>query len=189
MSKIKKLHDDLRAIYQADIQNAPRQHPLRTPDCPPLTRFVAGLSSEEQAHAADCPYCRNVLARQQRMATAAVVLHFPDAFDIPAPGQMAAKSATDIDLTAGSADGRLEAEFLQDRQGYVLEVRSKDKALEGHVVQYVLCDRDGNEAVEGTFMLQADANDWVAAHVPFDPADLYAPLKGHCSKLELRLLE
>jgi len=59
----------LRAVYEFDLQQAPKQHPLRTPQCPPLTRFPAALregwTPEEQQHVAGCAYCRKIIAWNQ----------------------------------------------------------------------------------------------------------------------------
>jgi RNA polymerase sigma-70 factor (ECF subfamily) len=60
----KNLWAGLRAVVARDIADAPRQHRLRTPECPPLTRFTPGATwtTAEQTHLANCPYCQKVLA-------------------------------------------------------------------------------------------------------------------------------
>jgi hypothetical protein len=53
----------LRAAMAREVETAPRQHPKRTPECPPLTRFVpdAHWSEQETAHLASCCYCGMLL--------------------------------------------------------------------------------------------------------------------------------
>jgi hypothetical protein len=62
-----------RAVHDLDVQEAPRQHSQRTPQCPPLTRFgvagTTGWSPDEQAHISSCPYCQKVLGMFARDVT------------------------------------------------------------------------------------------------------------------------
>ena len=55
----------LRAVTERDVENAPKQHRLRTPECPALTRFPVamrdGWEPEEEAHVRDCDYCQKVI--------------------------------------------------------------------------------------------------------------------------------
>jgi hypothetical protein len=60
----------LRAVIAREIETAPRQHRLWTPECPPLPRFAADelvWSQEEQAHITGCAYCRKVLGFRDRL--------------------------------------------------------------------------------------------------------------------------
>ena len=54
----------LQAVWEEQVKKAPRRHPLRTPECPPLPRFLeaqrSGWSREQAAHAGDCPYCQKI---------------------------------------------------------------------------------------------------------------------------------
>lgn len=60
----------LRAIHEHEVEQAPAQHRLRTPDCPPLSRWGEadrkGWSAEEQTHVNDCPYCQKIQSMQWR---------------------------------------------------------------------------------------------------------------------------
>jgi hypothetical protein len=53
-----------RAVYALEVEQAPRQHSQRTPQCPSLPRFgvalVSGWTAAEEAHVRGCPYCRKV---------------------------------------------------------------------------------------------------------------------------------
>jgi hypothetical protein len=53
----------LRAVAAVEETNGPQQHRLRTPECPPLTRFATGASwsEEERRHQASCAYCLKML--------------------------------------------------------------------------------------------------------------------------------
>jgi RNA polymerase sigma-70 factor (ECF subfamily) len=56
----------LRAADAREVEKAPTQHPLRTPECPPLTRFSSaggeGWTPQEREHVTGCPYCQRVTA-------------------------------------------------------------------------------------------------------------------------------
>jgi hypothetical protein len=56
----------LRAVQALDVQDAPKQHRLRTPQCPPLTHFPVGMRKgwqpEEREHVTGCAYCQRVTA-------------------------------------------------------------------------------------------------------------------------------
>lgn len=57
----------LRAVHEAELQQAPTQHRLKTPDCPPLSRWNEyNWTVEEQAHMSDCAYCQKVQAMYDR---------------------------------------------------------------------------------------------------------------------------
>jgi hypothetical protein len=60
----KQLVGLLRAAHALDRENAPTQHSQRTPKCPPLPRFPAGLAGgwtpQEQQHVDGCDYCQKV---------------------------------------------------------------------------------------------------------------------------------
>lgn len=60
----------LRAAYELEVERAPKQHPLRRPDCPPLPRFVAALrkgwNPQEREHISNCAYCQKVTAMEWR---------------------------------------------------------------------------------------------------------------------------
>jgi hypothetical protein len=60
----------LRAADALEVEKAPKQHPLRTPHCPPLTRFPSaireGWAPEEREHVTGCPYCQRVTALEWR---------------------------------------------------------------------------------------------------------------------------
>jgi hypothetical protein len=66
----KNLMRALRAVDALDVQNAPKQHHLRTPQCPPLARFPAGVREgwkpEEREHVTGCAYCQRVTALEWR---------------------------------------------------------------------------------------------------------------------------
>lgn len=61
----KNLTQALRAAMAREIVTAPRQHRLRTSQCPPLTRFTlsARWAEDEKAHMAGCAYCQMILRR------------------------------------------------------------------------------------------------------------------------------
>jgi hypothetical protein len=54
-----------QAAAAAHVRAAPRQHYLKTPACPPITRFSAPelpeWSGAELAHVESCPYCQKLL--------------------------------------------------------------------------------------------------------------------------------
>jgi hypothetical protein len=62
----------LRAAHRLQVQNAPEKPRLRTPQCPPLPRVAEALrkgwTAEERQHVETCPYCRQLVARQQTPA-------------------------------------------------------------------------------------------------------------------------
>jgi hypothetical protein len=61
----------VRAVVAHEIKRAPKQHPLRTPQCPPLTRLgqlSPGWTAAEQEHMATCPYCRMLLRLEESEA-------------------------------------------------------------------------------------------------------------------------
>jgi hypothetical protein len=66
----KSLMRALRAVDALEVEKAPKEHPLRTPRCPPLTRFSAGVregwTPEEREHVTGCPYCQHVTALEWR---------------------------------------------------------------------------------------------------------------------------
>lgn len=67
----KNLTTALRIVDSQAVQMAPKQHRLRTPDCPPLPRFPIavkeGWNPEEQDHLAGCAYCQKILKMEQRL--------------------------------------------------------------------------------------------------------------------------
>jgi hypothetical protein len=83
----KNLIQVLRTVIAHDIASAPRQHRLRTPQCPRLTRFVpaAHWTQEEMTHQVGCPYCGMMLKRlQEIMATdPEQVIPFPEPVSFP----------------------------------------------------------------------------------------------------------
>jgi hypothetical protein len=78
----------LRAISK-DAPGARRQHRLRTPDCPPLTRFPEGTrngwSAEVAEHVGQCAYCQKVTAMQWRLDHPPLWTLFRYAAGWPAP--------------------------------------------------------------------------------------------------------
>lgn len=63
--------DAVRSSLREIVDNAPRQHSLRTADCPRLTRFPAALAKgwkrHEAAHIRACPYCQKMIVIQWRI--------------------------------------------------------------------------------------------------------------------------
>ena len=61
----------MRAVYDDLTKKAPREHSLRTADCPPLTAFPQGTrqgwSEEYRSHVPSCPYCQKLTAMQWRL--------------------------------------------------------------------------------------------------------------------------
>ena len=78
MNPVPQTHSDeklirlLRADHALNLENAPREHSQRTPQCPSLPRFQEarrhGWTDEERRHIFEgaCPYCRKVLAMFDR---------------------------------------------------------------------------------------------------------------------------
>lgn len=86
---------NIARIFQAasgvELETAPIRHSLRTPQCPPLTRFVEGVqrgwTEEERDHVSNCVYCQKITAMQWRTECPSVFVliqdiadpkHFPD---------------------------------------------------------------------------------------------------------------
>lgn len=63
-------NDLLLAAAEAHARTAPRQHHLKTPDCPPITRFAGPDlpegSAAEIAHMESCAYCQKLLTMRFR---------------------------------------------------------------------------------------------------------------------------
>src|SRR5882672_7728467 len=57
---------ELRSIYEELLEQAPAQHRLRTPECPPLPRLSSTsmqmLTNAELDHVKVCTYCQKMLA-------------------------------------------------------------------------------------------------------------------------------
>jgi hypothetical protein len=66
----KNLMRALRAVEEREIERAPKQHRLRTPECPSLPRLAAGFrngfTAQEQRHVERCEYCRMMRELDQR---------------------------------------------------------------------------------------------------------------------------
>jgi hypothetical protein len=63
----------LRANFATELANMPKRHSKQTPQCIPMSRFLAvtvdvksQFTAEEQAHFAVCEFCRNNLTRFTR---------------------------------------------------------------------------------------------------------------------------
>ncbi len=110
---------------------------------------------------------------------------------IPLRNPQVALAATGepLDVTATSPDQRIEVQLVEDRDAMVLEVRTKDVALNHQLFGYALRDADGQEAVTGFLVLREDVNDWYAAHVTFDLNELFATLNGQCRNAVVSLVE
>ena len=186
----------LRAVHELDVQKAPRQHPLRTPQCPPLSRFGVALregwTAEEKQHVRQCAYCQKIIAmseeaerreREEVQAPEGARLIFPSPVFLPNLRAAAAATATALRVQTSSADQRLEAEFLQDEDQLVLEVRTKDAALNQQLFRYDFRGSDGPAAVTGFILLRPDANGWYAGHARFDAQALFAGLGGKVQEL------
>jgi hypothetical protein len=184
----------LRAVYERDVQRAPTQHPLRTPDCPPLTRFGAAAPAdwtpEERQHAAHCPYCQKVLAMKEAEERRASEEARRPVRVIPLPNLRAAAAATGA-TTAPSLrvrvpvpDPRLEAEFLQEGTQLVLELLTRDAALNGQLFRFAFRDVEGREAVTGFILLRPNKNGF-AGHASFDAEALFVGLGGQTQEPEI----
>jgi len=68
----KNLVRALHAVHALDVQQAPKQHRLKTPQCPSLPHFAVALQQgwtpEEGAHVTGCAYCQTITAMEWRMA-------------------------------------------------------------------------------------------------------------------------
>lgn len=67
---MKTLAQAIREAFQEEIDSAPAEHPLKTDQCPSLTRFghLRTWSDEERCHLADgCAYCEKMIAIQWRI--------------------------------------------------------------------------------------------------------------------------
>jgi len=103
-----KLGDLLRESYARDLAAAPRMHPGRTAQCPPLTMFPRALregwGETYRDHVPACGYCRKVAAMQRRIEREVQISFFNDALD----RLIAAK---------GAADQSLRERFARWRKG------------------------------------------------------------------------
>jgi hypothetical protein len=178
---LQELGRALRSIYGPVEQGGSWQHRLRTPQCPSLPRFATALekrfTAQESQHVATCAYCKKMLIMEkpeewQAMRTAflAAMLIALKAVQLRRRGMAAAAVGGEVNVTEVSGDGRLESTFIEDEDRLVLEVRTKDKALEGQLVKYTIKASDGSVARTGFLLLRPD-DDWYAAHAEFKNAN------------------
>jgi hypothetical protein len=66
----KNLMRALRAVEEREIERAPKQHRLRTPECPSLSRLAAGFrdgfTKQERRHVEKCAYCQRMRELDRR---------------------------------------------------------------------------------------------------------------------------
>jgi hypothetical protein len=117
------------------------------------------------------------------------LVSFLSPISLPNPQVAHARTGEPLDVTETSPDERIEVEFVEDKGAMVLEVRTKDAALNHQLFGYALRDADGQEAVTGFVVLREDVNDWYAAHVTFDLNELFATLNGQCRDVVVSLVE
>jgi hypothetical protein len=169
----------LRAVAEQKVAEAPKQHSLRTPQCPPLTRFPAaarsGWTPEEEAHIRSCPYCRKVIAMNKALEgqeqaqpadvdalaangapRAPVVLKFPKPRAVPVSRALARPAAAPPqDYARASAPGSLfEADLYTFDGGVVLEIFARSAALSKARLHFSLRDGDGREVLSGEMVLE-----------------------------------
>jgi hypothetical protein len=163
----------LKAWHELDVQDAPRQHRLRTPQCLPLPRLLNPLavwSDVERQHVESCPYCLMVLDR--RLPSAAAVARGP--FRLPNPTVKAARGAPESAARqlVRSEDGRLEVKLFDRDTPPKMEVRSRSAGLSHHLVRYRLASAAGPETETGVVLLTPDRGHWQTASVTL-PADAF----------------
>jgi hypothetical protein len=179
----------LRAAMANKVQTAPRQHPLRTPQCPPLTRFVPGThwSEQEQQHMRGCAYCQRIMQMlgEDGAAEEEGVIRFPEPIPLPPRQRWAAQEEHEL-AAKGMGEAGLEWR-LQQAEGEVLFwVRTQTRELAGRTVAYTLHGGEG-KTIRGSFELQPDEDGWLVAEVAFALNELYERLAGECQAVQVRI--
>jgi hypothetical protein len=99
---------------------------------------------------------------------------------LPHPTAVAAATAQSH-ARARSRDGSLETELVQEGHQLTLELRTRNAALNHHLVGYSL--RSGPRQREGFTVLRPDVEGWFTAETTFESRDLYTALGGRCEEL------
>jgi hypothetical protein len=107
-----------------------------------------------------------------------LVLTFPD--PLPHPEALAAQSDQPLHLASASADGRLQADLVEDGPRLLLEVRTKNPALNYALIRVTPGAADPRDPAAGRLMLllRPDVNEWYAAHATFNTAELREDLQA-----------
>jgi hypothetical protein len=187
----------LRDLYGPEQQAVPGQHRLRTPQCPSLVRFGAALQNgwtpQERSHVYGCTYCRQLLGREKPEELRALIIEALAALRIlfgciqlRRRGTLAASTGGAVEVTRLSPDQRLESTFYEDEDRLVLEVRTREPALEHQLVRYAIQGRDGSEVRAGFLVLARAEHGWIAAHATFAADPLHEQAQGLCQALEVR---
>jgi hypothetical protein len=162
---------------------------VRHPSWWDLARATRGALEGDEANdlrrhlEGPCPACA---ARLGRLAPAAGVL-FTRPAALPDPRAWAAASGPPLDQGAASPDGRLEAQLVAAGADVVLEVRTRDPGLAGHLAAGGCAAPDG-EPLLAFAVLRPDVNGWYAAGMRWDGARLHDRLGGACRDLAARVV-
>jgi hypothetical protein len=163
---------------------------VRHPSWWTLQRATLGLLPADEAGEVrrhlEMDGCGSCGRRRQRLAGDEVV-SFTAAVPLPDPRTWAAAGGG-LDQAAASADGRLKAHLLGLGRDVILEVRTRDAALDGRLVACG-CAGDDEEPLLAFAVLRPDVNGWFAAQVRWDASELHARLCGSCRGLMARVLE
>ncbi len=105
------------------------------------------------------------------------------------PAALAAHSEPPLHVSAASADDRLQADLVEDGPHLLLEVRTKDPALNLALVRVTAAVEDDRAAGRTVVLLRPDVNDWYAGHAAFRTADLRGWLEGRLAELTVTVLD
>jgi hypothetical protein len=151
-----------------------------------LRRRLGRLSAAEERAAAahleeeGCPAC---FTRWEALGSAREWSILPPGrLRLPDPAAAGA-AAVELEVTARSANGELEADLVEEESSLSLEVRTKNPQLNHSLVGYTLLGAAGEGRLGGLLLLRPDVQGWFAARERFDAASVYATLHGACDEL------
>ncbi len=133
-----------------------------------------------------CLRCRQREERLQALAGQATLLRGPILFRDPA---MVGAATPRPQVTARSETGDLAAELVETGPEAILEVRTKQVALNHRLVGYSLAGAEGTLPEEGFQVLRPEVEGWYAGHVSLDAAALHARLLGRCEEVLVTLAD
>jgi hypothetical protein len=188
----KNLMRALRAADAREVEKAPKQHRLRTPRCPPLTRFSTavreGWTPDERKHVTACAYCQRIIEMEHRLSREEngeepALLTFPIRLRRREVAADKTGPLTTEDVPAGQG---LEWRLAVDDGRTLFRIRTRETALAGQLVRYELCGPAGTAPLVGFVALKQDANAWYIGRVHFNAEDLYSRLQGECHGVLVR---
>ena len=147
-----------------------------------LLRHRLGSTSERERQAiayhleeGGCRRCRQVAG-----ALAVGTSFRLPPFALPHPAAAGAATGA-LEVGGRSSDGRLEAELVEEERQILLEIRSREAALNHQMIAYTL--RGAQQEMQGFLVLRPDVERWYAAQEIFDPELLYSRLQGRCEEV------